>query len=169
LSDWAGVTKRTQFIVSGWLAVLLLACSGSSTPKTRFDIVSPAMDPTIREHESVRVYEGNYQPHRGDVVLFDAPPEERTASISTLVKRVVGLPGETIEARSGRVYVNGHPLREPYLPSGTQTGDLTRQVVPAGSYFVLGDNRAASSDSRVFGPIPQSSITGRVCTCDLHA
>jgi signal peptidase I len=155
-------------IVAGCLAVLLVACSGGSAPKSRFVVVSPAMDPTIKANTSVRVYAGNYQPHRGDVILFDAPPEERTATISTLLKRVIGLPGETIEARDNQVYINDHLLPEPYLPPGTTTDDLPRQLVPAGEYFVMGDNRAGSSDSRVFGPISQSSITGRVCTCDLH-
>lgn len=170
------MTKKTKLIVGGGLVVVAVFValgvqafsSGSSTPKTRFFVPSPAMDPTIRAHESVRVYEGNYQPQRGDVILFDLPPGERSPGISMTVKRVIGLPGDMIEARSGRVYVDDHLLSEPYLPRGTRTDDLFRQVVSAGSYFVMGDNRGASSDSRVFGPIRQASITGRVCTCDLH-
>jgi signal peptidase I len=99
--------------------------------------------------------------HRGDIIVFKAPPEERTAQIKDLVKRVIGLPGDTIEARDGHIYIDAHLLKEPYLPKNTISDDLPKQVVPANSYFMMGDNRGASSDSRVFGPIKKSSIIGR--------
>jgi signal peptidase I len=93
--------------------------------------------------------------------VFKAPPEERTPQIHDLVKRVIGLPGDTIEARDGHIYIDDHLLSEPYLPKGTITDGLPRQTVPANSYFMMGDNRGASSDSRVFGPIKRSAIIGR--------
>jgi signal peptidase I len=115
-------------------------------------------------HDRVLVNKHSYHlhpVHRGDIVVFKAPKEERTAQIKDLVKRVIGLPGDTLEARDGHIYVNDRLLKEPYLPKGTVTDNLPRQVIPAGSYFMMGDNRGESSDSRVFGPIKRSTIIGR--------
>lgn len=129
-----------------------------------FYIPSASMDPTLKVHDRVLVNKLSYHlhpVHRGDVVVFTAPPAERTAQIKDLVKRVIGLPGETIEARDGHIYINGRYLNEPYLPPGTITDDLPATVIPANSYFMMGDNRTASSDSRVFGPINRSTIIGR--------
>jgi signal peptidase I len=129
-----------------------------------FYIPSASMDPTLKVHDRVLVNKLSYHlhsVHRGDVVVFKAPPEERTAQIKDLVKRVIGLPGDTIEARDGHIYINDHLLNEPYLPKGTISDDLPKQVIPANSYFMMGDNRTESSDSRVFGPIKRSTIIGR--------
>jgi len=129
-----------------------------------FYIPSASMDPTLKVHDRVLVNKLSYHlhsVHRGDIVVFKAPPEERTAKIKDLVKRVIGLPGDTLEARDGQVYVNDRLLKEPYLPNGTRTEELPRTVIPAGHYFMMGDNRGASSDSRVFGPIKRSTIIGR--------
>jgi signal peptidase I len=83
--------------------------------------------------------------------------------IKDLVKRVIGLPGETIESTPDqRIEINGQILNEPYLPPGTALGPpIPKQVIPAGHYFVMGDNRTDSSDSRFFGPVPRSYIVGR--------
>jgi signal peptidase I len=129
-----------------------------------FYIPSASMDPTLKVHDRVLVNKLSYHlhsVHRGDIIVFKAPPEERTPQIKDLVKRVIGLPGDTIEARDGQIYINDRLLKEPYLPKGTRSDDLPRQVIPAGSYFMMGDNRSASSDSRVFGPIKRSTIIGR--------
>ena len=129
-----------------------------------FYIPSASMDPTLKVHDRVLVNKLSYHlhpVHRGDIVVFKAPKEERTAQIKDLVKRVIGLPGDTLEARNGHIYVNDRLLNEPYLPKGTITDNLPRQVIPANSYFMMGDNRGESSDSRVFGPIQRSTIIGR--------
>jgi signal peptidase I len=129
-----------------------------------FYIPSASMEPTLKVHDRVLVNKLSYHlhsVHRGDIVVFKAPPEERTAQIKDLVKRVIGLPGDTIESRDGHVYIDDRLLSESYLPKGTVTDDLPKQVVPANSYFMMGDNRTASSDSRVFGPIKRSTIIGR--------
>jgi signal peptidase I len=129
-----------------------------------FYIPSASMEPTLKVHDRVLVNKLSYHlhsVHRGDIVVFKAPPEERTAQIKDLVKRVIGLPGDTIEARGGHVYIDDRLLSEPYLPKGTITNDLPKETVPANSYFMMGDNRTESSDSRVFGPIKRSALIGR--------
>ena len=110
-------------------------------------------------------------PVRG--VVFARPPLEHQ-DYADLVKRVVGLPGETISSTDGNLYIDGKPLSEPWLPPGpsscsTALPDDTHQQfnlpgpvkIPAGDYYVMGDNRTDSEDSRYFGPIPKSLIVGR--------
>jgi signal peptidase I len=104
---------------------------------------------------------------RGDVIVFDPPLEFRDQK-TPFIKRVIGLPGETVEIHDGKVWIDGTALDEPYLyaDSGViapteATGDTARWVVGAGQLFVMGDHREASSDSRVFGPIDRSSVIGR--------
>ena len=106
---------------------------------------------------------------RGDVVVF-SPPPTWTTDPTPFIKRVIGLPGDTVEVRDdGRVYVNGVALDEPYTYKNDQgvneptlpLGDTSSWVVPAGDLFVMGDHRQKSADSRVFGPIPESSVIGR--------
>ncbi|MEO6121341.1 MAG: signal peptidase I [Acidimicrobiales bacterium] len=82
-------------------------------------------------------------------------------STEEFIKRVIGLPGETVEGRDGGVVIDGRHLVEPYLPPAARTGDFGPVEVPAGKLFVMGDNRGGSSDSRVFGPIDRSSVVGR--------
>ena len=85
------------------------------------------------------------------------------AGIKDLVKRVIGLPGETIQSTpDGQVEIDGQTLAEPYLPAGINMGPaIQKQVIPRGEYFLMGDNRVDSTDSRVFGPIPRHLIVGR--------
>lgn len=99
--------------------------------------------------------------HRKDVVVFDrpplAPPEDKE-----LIKRVIGLPGDTISGHGGQVYVNGRALSESYVdPACHGTADFAPVTVPAGRYFMMGDNRCDSFDSRMFGTIARSAVVGR--------
>jgi signal peptidase I len=99
--------------------------------------------------------------HRGDVVVFTRPPSVPTTD-ADLVKRVVGLPGESVRAAGGTVYVDNRALTEPYVaPDCHGTANFGPTTVPTGDVFVMGDNRCDSMDSRSFGPIPQSTIVGR--------
>jgi signal peptidase I len=129
-----------------------------------FYIPSGSMEPTLHVHDRVLVNKLSYKlhdVHRGDIVVFERPPNAAASDIQDLIKRVVGLPGDTIEARDGKVYVNDAVLSEPYLPKGTTTPSFARQTVPKGHVFVLGDNRQNSSASNVFGPIDEDLIVGR--------
>ncbi len=102
--------------------------------------------------------------HRGDIVVFRRPPGE-PVHVADLVKRVIGLPGETISpAPDGAVLIDGRPIGQPWLSAsarGNPGGPITTTRIPAGHYFVMGDDRGNSSDSRVFGPISRSLIVGR--------
>jgi signal peptidase I len=129
-----------------------------------FYIPSESMVPTLKIHDRVLVNKLSYKlhpVHRSDIVVFTKPKGE-LSNIKDLVKRVIALPGETVEGRDGHVYVDGKQLNEPYLPKGTDTQGFTARPIPANAVWVMGDNRGQSEDSRVFGPIPKSSIVGRV-------
>jgi signal peptidase I len=130
-----------------------------------FYIPSESMVPTLKIGDRVLVNKLSYKlhdPRRGDIVVFKAPPAAETADIKDLVKRLVGLPGETIEGKDGRIYINGRPLGEPYLPKGVRSRTFGPEKVPPGAYFMLGDNRQYSKDSTFFGPIKRSQLIGRV-------
>jgi signal peptidase I len=93
--------------------------------------------------------------------VFKKPPNDYNPGIKDLIKRVIGLPGETISGQNGAVYINGVLLKEPWLPKGVLTENVPTTKVPAGDYFVMGDNRGDSADSRVIGPISGKLIIGR--------
>jgi len=136
-----------------------------------FKVQQHSMEQTFQEGDYVLVdrLTPRWSPYaRGQVVVFQAPAEWVTRP-EPFIKRVIGVAGDTVEVRDdGTVAVNGTVLDEPYLyrdESGaiepTEASDETRWVVPDGELFVMGDHRQASEDSRVFGPIPVSSVIGR--------
>lgn len=95
---------------------------------------------------------------RGDVVVFSLPQDPD----KSYIKRVVGLPGETVAIRAGQVFIDNRPLPEPYLRTSFQDrGNTPALRIPSGHYFVLGDHRNVSFDSRDWGPIPSSAISGK--------
>lgn len=165
--------RRPARTIIEWAAVIggafLVALLVRSTLVQAFWIPSPSMEPTLEEGDRVLVNKLSYRlhdVHRGDIVVFERPATALAADpsddIPDLIKRVIGLPGETIEARAdGFVYIDGERLNEPYLPPDTRTVDLPPTEIEAGEVFVMGDNRANSSDSRIFGAIDEDLIVGR--------
>jgi signal peptidase I len=152
-----------------WIAIIAAALVVALIIKTflfqAFYIPSESMEPTLKPNDRVLVNKLSYKLHaihRGDIVVFKRPPSEAgDPTIKDLIKRVIGLPGDTIEERGGEVFINGQELKEPYLPAGTVTTTLPLQTVGPKQYFVMGDNRTNSKDSRFIGTIPRSLIVGR--------
>jgi signal peptidase I len=154
-----------------WVAVVgcgvLIALTAQAFLVQAFWIPSPSMTPTLEVGDRVLVNKLAYRTHdvhRGDLVVFERPPEASDgegSEIKDLIKRVVAVGGDTLEARDGQVYVNDERIEEPYLVDGTPTDNLPRQVIPEGFVFVMGDNRTNSQDSRYFGPIDEDTIVGR--------
>lgn len=149
-----------------------------------FWIPSESMVPTIEVNDRVMVNKLAYrlgEPERGDVVVFRDPAEPdvqesipeavirsvleavgvRTRGRDDLIKRVIGLPGETVEIRDNRVLIDGTPLEEPYLDNGVGMPDDGPFEVGQGEVFLMGDNREFSFDSRRFGPIAVEDVIGR--------
>jgi signal peptidase I len=129
-----------------------------------FIVSGNSMDPIIKDKEYLIIDEVSYrfkEPERGDVIVFRAPPEPS----KYYIKRVIGLPGDTVQSQSGYItitnkeYPHGFTLSEPYI-THTYKDDFT-VTVPPGKYFVMGDNRAESYDSRGWGPLPFEEIRGR--------
>lgn len=129
-----------------------------------FYIPSSSMERTLLIGDRVLVNKLSYdvgEVKRGDIVVFERPPRDTgNPEIKDLIKRVIALPGETVEVRSGVIFINGKRLDEPYLQDPDQS-TMEAQEVPAGQYWVMGDNRDQSKDSRFFGPIPEDLIVGR--------
>ncbi|MGO9342812.1 MAG: signal peptidase I [Acidimicrobiales bacterium] len=162
--------RRRKRAIIEWVIVLVVALGVAVGMRTfvvqTFYIPSGSMEPTLNPSDRILVDKLSYHlhaVHRGDIIVFARPPGETLEpGVNDLVKRVIGLPGETISGQNGQVYINGKPLAEPWLPKGVVTGNFSPVHIPQSYYFVMGDNRGFSSDSRVFGPISGSLIVGRV-------
>ena len=164
-SSAAGRSTRN---VLEWIAIVGAALLVALLVKTfliqAFFIPSLSMYPTLERGDRVLVNKLSYRfgdIDRGDIVVFERPANVPDTGIKDLIKRVVALPGETVESRDGRVYIDGRLLAEGYLEDGVTTTGLTRQTVPDDHVFVMGDNRGNSEDSRVFGPIDVDLVVGR--------
>jgi signal peptidase I len=158
--------RRVGFWVLVVLATALLVTSlaiGVLTTRSFVD-ASPTMESTISQGDVLRVTTGVAGLRRGDVVVMDAPARA-SAPGSIVVKRVIGLPGDHVACCNarGRVTVNSRQLDEAYLSRGDRPSTVSFSVtVRSGKIFVLGDHRRISADSRVWGPVPQSGVVGRV-------
>jgi signal peptidase I len=120
-----------------------------------------SMNPLLSDQERIFINKFIYrfEPiERGDVVVFWYPLDRS----KSFIKRVVALPGETLEIRAGNVYVNGRELPDQYVPAGYLDGsNYASRRIPQGEYFVMGDHRDSSNDSRVFGSVPRQYIYGK--------
>jgi len=120
-----------------------------------------SMNPLLSDQERIFInkFVYRFEPiERGDVVVFWYPLDRS----KSFIKRVVGLPGETIEIRMGHVYINGRELEDQFVPAGYLDGsNSASRRIPSDSYFVMGDHRDSSNDSRVFGPVARQYIYGK--------
>lgn len=168
--------RRIRRLVE-WLAVLALAALAAGLLRTFvvqvYYVPSTSMTPTLQVGDRILVDKFLFHPSSlrdGDVVVFSRPPGDVAGvcddpTATDLVKRIVALPGQTVKSIGNTIYVDGSPQPEPYLPKGTILGPrVVEQRIPQGRYFVMGDNRSQSCDSRYWGTIKASTIVGRVVT-----
>jgi signal peptidase I len=153
--EWRGLLREILETVG--LALLLYLGINIVSARVRVDGYS--MIPTLQNNELLVVYRWAYhfgnEPRRGDIIIFDSvnrPDDE-------LIKRIIGLPGDEVEIRSGQVLVNGEPLMENYIAAPPVYSGIWQ--VGEDSLFVLGDNRNDSSDSHVWGLLPMKDVIGK--------
>jgi signal peptidase I len=170
--------KRALEYVAVVALAILVALAVQSWLLKPYRIPSESMLDTLRPGDRVlvnRVVFHLRDPHRGDVIVFHYPEDPDVV----FIKRVVGVPGDVLEVKDARLYVNGHGVAEPYVhrtdgrpdPTVAQSAIMGSTMhdpwslaepfrVPAGTYFVMGDNRTDSDDSRDWGPVPRTAIVG---------
>lgn len=184
------ITRLTRNLPRGWriaidwavtivgaVAIVLAIKQWVVNP---YRIPSSSMEPTLHcarpgpgceAHFSDRVLANRFiyrfrSPHRGEIVVFKTPPlaKVRCGAGGTFVKRIIGLPGETWQEKNGYVYINGKKLIEPYVkPDRRDVGtSYPPRKIPPGMYFMMGDNRSQSCDSREWGPVPRKNLIGPV-------
>ncbi len=169
--------RRRRRLLIGWIAVLVVAALVTVLLRTSFvqpfSVPSAAMAPTLQSGDRILAVKSSLLVGplaRGDIVVFRHPKRYPCGpdadDIQNVVKRVIGLPGETIWSVGNAIDIDGRHLNEPgwYNSMYGQVGStpIHRTKIPPGDYFLMGDNRTASCDSRSFGPIPASSIVGKV-------
>jgi len=153
--------KLREILVVVLLAAVIFLLLQSTVQSFRVEGFS--MEPSFHNGQYLVVNKAVYwfgDPQRGEVIVFrslENPDRD-------LIKRVIALPGETVEIKEGRVYVNGAPLEEGYILEEPQY-NLPSQQVPPDLYFVLGDNRNSSSDSHVWGMLPRKNMIGKAWLC----
>jgi len=156
---WAGVKSFLREIIETIILTLIIY-GILSLGFRNFRVIGDSMTPNFHDGQYLVVNKLSYRfhpPERGDVIIFHPPtnPEKE------YIKRVIALPGETVEIREGYIYIDGRRLEEPYIAQTELHGGWGPSVVGQGEYFVLGDNRNNSSDSRSWGMLPRGNIFGK--------
>ncbi len=164
------MNRRRRRVIIEWTIILLIAVIASFLVRIyavqTFFIPSGSMEPTLHVGDRILVNKLSVRfgtINIGDIIVFKAPPSEHCddGDFTDLVKRVIGLPGDVMTSKGNVVYINGKPLKEPWTYFHTLNPPIKKVTVPKNSYFVMGDNRANSCDSRYWGSVPRSDIIGK--------
>lgn len=154
-SIWSLVYEILETVVLA--AIIWLAVNFATA---RFIVEGSSMEPNFHTGQMLIVSRLSYKlstPQRGDVIVFQYPDNP----VDDYIKRVIGVPGDTVEIRDSHVLINGQAIAEPYLTNDTTETQRGKWVVPSDSYFVMGDNRPHSSDSRSWGMLSREFIIGK--------
>jgi signal peptidase I len=147
-------------IVQSLAVAVVLAFIIHTFVMQNFRIPSASMEPTLQIQDYIFAGKLNYrfqEPKRGDIVVFKYPKDTKRY----FVKRLIATGGETVAIRNSQLFINGRQVAEDYLPRGLRFSDFGPVEVPAGNYFMMGDNRNNSSDSREWGYVPRELIVGK--------
>lgn len=141
-------------ISAGIIAFIIITFIGQVTV-----VRGASMEPTLHDNERLVANKISYRfetPERGEIIIFKPPLEIKR----NYIKRIIGVPGDKIEITKGEIYLNDKKLEEPYVKNRSHE-DMPPTIVPDNSFFVLGDNRPNSSDSRYWGFVPRKNVVGR--------
>jgi signal peptidase I len=155
-----GIVRFVRELLETILPALLIALLINVFVGQATRVEGQSMEPNLHSEQRLVVEKLSYRfhgPQRFDIVVLKMPSQGE----ELLIKRVIGLPGETIEIRDGLVYVDGNPLEEPFTDDLTHAGQESVVIVPPLHIYVMGDNRDRSNDSRSFGPVSIDNIVGR--------
>lgn len=165
-----GPKKHKSRLLREWTLIVVVALVTSMLVRSfmfqTFFIPSGSMEPTLMIGDRIVVDKlavdfGTI--NRGDVIVFKAPPAENCGGevVADLVKRVIGIPGDHLSSKGNTIYVNGAPLKEAWSHWEPLGPAISPTTVPAGQYFVMGDNHNNSCDSRFWGTVPRGNIIGK--------
>jgi signal peptidase I len=158
-SNWKGLGRSAWEFLKTLIVAFVLAQLIMVSVAQAFQVEQYSMEPTLLPRDRVLVDKLTYrfrEPHRGDIVVLKYPLNHQR----NYIKRIVALPGDRLQVREGKLYINGSRTPEPYL-NGTPQGNYGPLRVPGDSVFVMGDNRNNSEDSRAFGSLQKSLIVGQ--------
>ena len=164
--------KSRRRALTEWVIILVVAVSVSMLVRTyvvqQFSIPSGSMEPTLNVGDRILVDKLSVawgSIHRGDIVVFRHPPKALTTCAPPVepifIKRVIGLPGDVLTSKGSTIYVDGKALKQTWQTTSPFGPAIGRVVVPANHYFMMGDNRGSSCDSRYWGTVPRSDIIGK--------
>lgn len=159
MTDWQKLGRSAWEFLKTLIVAFVLAQLIMVSVAQAFQVEQYSMEPTLLPRDRVLVDKVTYrfrQPHRGDIVVLKYPLNEQR----NYIKRIVALPGDRLQVKEGKLYINGRRSQESYL-NGSPQGNYGPVIVPRGSVFVMGDNRNNSEDSRAFGALKKDLLVGQ--------